>query len=155
MPYIPIDYSLIYSGKPVFLEQILQKNQTNIAIYEDIRESFKSIFKKYCENLLPIKKPRFFTNFLEGSDLEISQTYGNIMGIVSMEILYFMRRMFAQGYNDNDMKYFIKSLDKIRYGNYLTRENSESLIAFVNKFLGNLETNRNLISVFPNDTSIM
>jgi hypothetical protein len=53
------------------------------------------------------------------------------------------------------MKNLIKAMEKIRYGNYISRENSESMLFLINKMMGTFNANRNLISLFPNDTSIM
>jgi hypothetical protein len=48
-------------------------------IYDDIIKDFKKIFKGSFDNLLPIKKPKFYNNFLEGSKQEIPQTFGKMM----------------------------------------------------------------------------
>ena len=155
IPYFPVDRWLIYTGKPVLFEQIMIWNQVNMNIYDDIIKDFKKTFKGLFDNLLPIKKPKFYNNFLEGKKEEITQTFGKMMWIISLEILYFMYNLYSKWYSDRDMRLFLDALDKIRYGNHITRENSDSLMAFLNKFLGNMIMNRNMIAVFPNDTTVM
>lgn len=155
VPYLPVDRWIIYTWKPVLLEQIVSRNLINIDVYSDIQEEFRTTFNWYFDDLLPIKKPKFFTNFIEWSENGIKETYGKMMGIISLEILYFMYNLYSQWYSDQDMKLFKKALEKTKYANHIMREDSESLIWFLNRLLWNLATNRNSIAVFPNDTSIM
>jgi hypothetical protein len=51
-PYLPIDYGIIYSGKPVLLEQIAgNKYKTNSTINKTIRSDFKKLFGDLFSNL--------------------------------------------------------------------------------------------------------
>jgi len=155
IPYLPVDRWFIYTWKPILLEQIINRNLINISMYTEMRKEFKGKFDWYFKDLLPTRKPKFYTDLIEWNEEILTETYSKIMGIISLEILYFMYNLYSQWYSDQDMRFFKKSLEKIRYANHITRENSESLIIFSNKLLANLETNRNYIAVFPNDTTIM
>lgn len=154
--YLPIDYGIVYSWKPFFLEQVLHKKETNVHIYENVQKKLQPKFEKYCEDISWTKKPKFYTHVLTANTTKtISRVYGDMMGIVSIEVLYCMIQIFTQGYNDYHMRLFLKSLDKIRYGNYMIRESSEVSISFINKFFWSIKWDRNSIACFPNNTSVM
>jgi hypothetical protein len=155
IPYFPLDWWLMYTGKPVLFEQIIWANQINVDLQNDVIKSIKKYFKGNFDNLLPIKRPRFYNTFMEWKKDEINSTFGKMMWIISLEILYFMYNLYSKWYSNYDMKLFLDALNKTRHANWITRENSSSLISFLNKFIWNIKTNKNSISVFPNDTSIM
>ena len=127
----------------------------NTDVYKHIFQDLQATFHGLFEGLLPIKKPKFYSTFFEQKHEEISHTFGNMMGVISMEILYYMHSLYVKGYSDHDMRAFLDALDKTRYANHITRESSHSLILFLHKLLGNLSTHRNMIAVFPNDTMVM
>lgn len=155
VPYSPVDYWLFYTGKPVLLEQVFDHNLTNIGIYKSIQEDLIPRFQQHVEHLLPINKPEFYSNILTVPIEELNRLYGKIMGMVSLEVLYFMKKLYTDWYTDIDMKSFIKAIDKIRYGDYISRETSQSLVLLINKFLAAFDENRNVIAIYPNDMGIM
>ncbi len=154
--YTPIDYGIIYSWKPFFLEQVLNKKETNIQIYEEIQKMLHKKFDEQCETIEEHKKPSFYTDILKATTTKVmSKTYGDMMGMISIQVLYCMIQLFTQWYTDQYMRLFLKSLDKIRYGNYMIRESSEVSVSFINKFFWSIKTDRNNIACFPNNTSVM
>lgn len=154
--YTPIDYGIIYSGKPFFLEQVLHKKETNIQVYEEIQKTLQQKFAPQCEAIEETKRPRFYTDILKATTTKImSRTYSDMMWMISIQVLYCMIQLFTQWYTDHNMKLFLKSLDKIRYGNYMIRESSEVSVSFINKFFWSIKADRNNIACFPNNTSVM
>ncbi|MDP2103743.1 MAG: hypothetical protein Q8K26_02380, partial [Candidatus Gracilibacteria bacterium] len=64
IPFIPIDYGLIYSGRPVLTDYIVDTNENSFnwtgSVEGKLREYFGDIFK----DTLPVRKPIFYKTFV-------------------------------------------------------------------------------------------
>ncbi len=155
-PYIPIDYGVIYSGKPVLLEQIAGNNyKANQTITKTIKSDIKKLMGEYFSNLHPNKIPRFYKYLIAPETDEFDMTYGKLMGTISLKILYYMSKIYSEAYEETHMLQFLDSLRKLRQADCVTRNSSTNFLKFIKSFLENFHGPQQYISVSPNDSTIM
>ncbi len=155
-PYLPIDYGVVYSGKPVLLEQIAWNNyKTNKNITKTITSDFKKLFSDHFGNLHPNRVPRFYKYLIAPETDEFDATYGKLMGILSLKILYYMSKIYSEAYEETHMLQFLNTLQKFRQGDCATRNSSLNFLKFIKSFLENFNGPQKYISLSPNDSSIM
>lgn len=155
-PYVPIDYGIVYSGKPVLLEQISGDNyRRNKEIAKAIRTDFKKMFGHTLDNISPNRRPKFYKNLVDAEHDAFDITYGNLMGIISLKILYFMSKLYSEAYDENHMLQFLEAVKKMRQGDEVTRESSPNFLKFIKSFLESFEGPQQYISLSPNDSTVM
>lgn len=112
---MPIDYGVIYSGKPVLLEQIAgSKYKANQNITSTIKSDFRKLFGDHLSNLHPNRIPKFYKYLIAPETDEFDATYGKLMGILSLKILYFMSKIHSEAYEETHMLQFLDELKKMR-----------------------------------------
>ncbi len=155
-PYLPIDYGVVYSGKPVLLEQIAWSNyKSNQNITKTIKSDFKKLLGDYFGNLHPNRIPKFYKYLIAPETDEFDTTYGKLMGILSLKILYFMSKIYSEAYEETHMLQFLDALKKFRQGDCVTRNSSTNFLKFIKSFLENFNGPQQYISLSPNDSTIM
>jgi len=101
VPYSPIDYGIIYSGKPVLLEQIAGNQYKNNSLAAmEIKTECKQLFGDYLQEIQPQQRPRFYKYLIAPETDEFELVYGKMMGIISLKILYFMSKIYTDGYDE-------------------------------------------------------
>lgn len=155
-PYLPIDYGIIYSGKPVLLEQIAWNNyKSNQNISKTIKSDFKKLLGNHFSNLHHNRIPRFYKYLIAPEIDEFDITYGKLMGILSLKILYFMSKIYSEAYEETHMLQFLDALEKFRQGDCVTRNSSTNFLKFIKSFLENFNGPQQYIALSPNDSTIM
>ena len=155
-PYLPIDYGIVYSGKPVLLEQIAGNNyKTNQNSTKTIKSDFKKLLGDHFSNLHPNRVPKFYKQLIAPEVDEFDATYGKLMGILSLKILYFMSKIYSEAYEESHMLQFLDALRKFRQGDCVTRNSSTNFLKFIKTFLENFHGPQQYISMCPNDSTIM
>lgn len=140
VPYSPIDYGLIYSGKPVLLEQIAGSHYKNNGyIANAIKHEFKGLFGDYLEHLSPHSRPRFYKYLVNTETDEFDLTYGKLMGIISLKILYFMSKIYRDGYDEASMLQLLDAVKKLRQSDAVTRDSSSNFLSYIKKLLENFQ----------------
>ncbi|MBU0627406.1 hypothetical protein KKH82_08595 [Patescibacteria group bacterium] len=64
IPFLPLDYGIIYSGKPILMEQIITKNKQDSLYIHQIKPELKNIFSKYFPKNNK-QTPKFYTKFID------------------------------------------------------------------------------------------
>lgn len=137
-PYLPIDYGIVYSGKPVLLEQIAgNKYKTNSTINKTIRSDFKKLFGDLFSNLHINRIPGFYKHLVAPELDEFDMTYGKIMGVISMKILYYMAKIHSEAYEEDHMIQFLETLRTYRQADCVTRRSSKNYLKFIKSLLDN------------------
>ncbi len=155
-PYLPIDYGIVYSGKPVLLEQIAGNNyKTNSTITKTIKTDIKKMMWDCLSNLHPSRLPRFYKYLILPETDEFDMTYGKMMGAMSLKILYYMSKIYSEWYDEAHMLQFLDSLRKYRQADCITRNSSTNFLKFIKSFLENFHAPQQYISLSPNDSTIM
>lgn len=155
-PYLPIDYSVIYSGKPVLLEQIAGNNyKTNRAINKTVKSDFKKMFGNLFSNLHVNRIPTFYKHLVSPETDEFDVTYGKLMGSISLKILHYMSKIYSEWYEEDHMLQFLDSLRKFRQADCVTRKSSKTYLKFIKVFLESFNGPQWYISLSPNDSTIM
>jgi len=155
-PYIPIDYGIVYSGKPVLLEQIAgNKYKTNHTINKTIRSDFNKLFGNLFSNLHINRMPGFYKHLVAPEIDEFAMTYGKIMGVMSMKILYYMSKIHSEAYEEDHMIQFLETLRMYRQADCVTRRSSKTYLKFIKSLLDNYTWPQWYIWLSPNDSTIM
>jgi len=155
-PYLPIDYGIIYSGKPVLLEQIAGNNyKTNQNMSKTIKSDMKKLMGEYFSNLHPNRVPRFYKYLIAPETDEFDMTYGKLMGTISLKILYYMSKIYSEAYEETHMLQFLDSMRKREQADCVTRSSSTNFLKFIKSFLENIHGQQQYISLSPNDSTIM
>lgn len=156
VPYSPIDYWIIYSGKPVLLEQIAWDNyKNNNMLASEIKTTCCNLFGEYLDNMPPQQRPKFYKHLIQTDIDEFELTYGKLMWIISLKILHFMSKMFINGYDETNMLNFLDTVKKIRQWDSVTRHSSTTFLSFIKKILERFNGSPKYLSLAPNDTTIM
>ena len=156
VPYSPIDYGLIYSGKPVLLEQIAGNQYKNNSLSAmEIKKEFKNLFGDYLQEIPLQQRPRFYKHLIAPETDEFELVYGKMMGIISFKIMYFMSKMYADGYDEFNVMWLLDALRKRRQTDCVTRDSSFSFLNMIKHFLENFHAAPKNFSICPNDSTIM
>lgn len=156
IPYVPIDYGIFYSGKPVLLEQIAGDNYKNNGfIAHQITDEMKHLFGDFLEHLSPKQRPKFYKELIESDQDEFTKTYGKIMGIISLKMLYFMSKVYRNGYDETSVLSLLDTFKKLRQADCVTRDSSHTFLRCIKTMLEKFQWSAKYISIAPNDTTIM
>lgn len=155
MPYFPFDFAVIYSGKPVIIEQLTKERSATLSRVQDAKKFFYESFSPACSQQLPIKKPKFYKNFVDTINDPILETYGKIMGATSIEVLYCLKQLLTKDYSDATMSNFLDSLNNMYLAHRITRKNSVAFMEFMSQLKKNLGEFPGSMALYPNDSTIM
>lgn len=155
-PYLPIDYGIVYSGKPVLLEQIAGNNyKTNQNMSKTIKKDIKKLFDTTFSNIHPNRIPRFYKYLISPETDEFDATYGKIMWAISIKILFYISKVYSEAYEETHMLQLLDSLRKLRQADCVTRNSSTNFLKFIKAFLENFHGAQQYFSLSPNDSTIM
>lgn len=156
IPYSPIDYGLIYSGKPVLLEQIAGNQYKNNSITaKEIKTEFRDLFGDYLQEISPSQRPRFYKHLIAPETDEFDTVYGKLMGVISLKILYSMSKMYGDGYDEDNMHQLLDALRKRRQADSVTRDSSSTFLDIIKRLLEHFHGLPKHFSLSPNDSTIM
>ncbi|MEI8091114.1 MAG: hypothetical protein WCG98_02455 [bacterium] len=156
VPYSPIDYGLIYSGKPVLLEQIAGKQyKTNSLSAKEIKTECRELFGDFLQEIPISQRPRFFKHLVAPETDEFDLTYGKLMGVISLKILYSMSKMYSDGYDEFNMLQLLDSLSKRRQADCVTRDSSSTFLDIIKHLQEYFPSLSKYFALSPNDSTIM
>jgi hypothetical protein len=156
VPYAPIDYWIIYSGKPVLLEEIAgDKYKKNGDVAEQVSKEVSWLFGDFLEHLPPHKRPRFYKSLVEHGKQEIPEIYGKMMGVISLKILFFMSKVYSNGYDESSMLSLLDTFRKLRQTDCCTRNSSTEFLKCIRVIIENFEWSAKYLALTPNDSTIM
>ena len=156
VPYSPIDYGILYSGKPVLLEQIAGEQYNNNSLTaKDIVDEFSWLFGDHLEQLPLNTRPKFYKHLVGAPIDEFSLTYGKLMGTISLKILLFMSKMYRNGYAEDNVHGLLDSLRKFRQGDCVTRHSSYTFLRFIKVIIKSFPGSHINLALSPNDSTIM
>lgn len=156
VPFIPVDYGLIYSGRPVLTDHIVNTNENSYNWTWEIKNKLESYFWDELDKTFPNKKPIFYKTFIDSViEDEIKETYWKLMWAISLEMLNLMTKLFSSYYTESSMRDFIWVVNKIRYWNNITRKSSRTFSDFIWTILDHFYPSAKMLALAPNDTSIM
>jgi hypothetical protein len=103
------------------------------------------------DTVLPFQKPKFYKYFIE-NDCKVDDVYGKVMGMVSLEVLYHLSLIYKKDFSSYNWDTFFDALEKMRYGNIMSRKSSSDFCFFMNNLIAQVGGD---IALMPNDTTIM
>lgn len=151
--HIHLDFWILYSWTPVYIDNMLHKHKHAKTWMNRVTSKLSELFS--CD-MDDCNKPNFYKNFIERPEDSIEETYRNIMWTISLEVFYNMLKVFNDNYSESSLKEFTDSLDKARWGYYITQNTSNSFKDFIGSVIINFATSSNkVIGLTPNDSTVM
>ena len=77
VPFLPMDYGVVYSGKPMLLEQIIARDKTDSLYLNTIKPELKHVFAPQFSDLPDEEIPKLYKQFI---DTENSKTEKTLYG---------------------------------------------------------------------------
>lgn len=156
VPYMPIDYGIIYSGNPVILEQVTGKKSIQKEFNEKVRTEIDKIFSEHLSDIVPNKSPLFYKNFIKENSHSMQDINLRYTWKISTEILYFMSLLYSKNYYEDYIKRFVYNLRNQRYLDYINNDSSSYFRSVVDALTNNFELwSKKFLWLFPNDSSVM
>lgn len=156
VPYAPIDYGIIYSGKPVLLEQIAGDNyKSNWAIAKEINNEMEELFWDFLGNIHPKHRPKFYKDLVEPGSEEFAETYSKMMWVISLKMLYFLARVYHRWYDESSVLSLLDTFKKLRQADCVTRDSSHTFLRYIKEMLEKFPWPSKYFSLAPNDSTIM
>jgi hypothetical protein len=109
----------------------------------------------HFSNLHHNRIPKFYKYLIAPETDEFDTTYGKLMGILSLKILYFMSKIYSEAYEETHMLQFLDALKKFRQGDCVTRNSSTNFLKFIKSLQENFHGPQQYIALSPNDSTIM
>lgn len=155
VPFVPLDYGLIYSWRPVLMDHLCSTNEKTFNWTSDVKKNLSNYFWENLKETLPIRKPIFYKTFVSEDWDIFKDTYGRLMWAISLELLNIMIKLYSTSYTESNMRNFIDVINKIRYWNSITRKSSKTFADFVDMMFTNFKPSLRIFWLAPNDTSVM
>lgn len=156
VPYMPIDYGIVYSGNPVILEQVTSKKIFQKEFNNKVRSEIDKIFSEHISEMVPSKTPLFYKNFIKENSKSMNDVNLRYTWKISTEILYFMSLLYSKNYYEDYIKRFLYNLRNQRYLDYINNDSSSYFRSVVDALTNNFEWgSKKFLWLFPNDSSVM
>ncbi|MBP9780014.1 hypothetical protein KBD33_05335 [Candidatus Gracilibacteria bacterium] len=150
----PFDFGVVVSDKP-----ILRENFKNVNHMSNVSPLDKAMLKESIDTIMDYKEgsdqllPKFY-NFLRGDNDLIYDTYGVMMGAISIETVNIFGKILSSHYSDELFATFFFTINKIRYGNNIIRRISPYFSGFIDSFLSIINLPSYEFACFPNNTLV-
>lgn len=155
IPFLPIDYWLIYSWRPVLIDHIKNTNDDSLIWTSELKNKLSNYFWDSIEKSFPVRKPLFYKTFVEEEWDVFKDTYWKLMWAISLEILNLMIKLYSKSYTESRLRNFINAINKLRYWNKISRKSSKTFWYFLDSMYKNFSSSARILWLCPNDTSIM
>jgi hypothetical protein len=153
IPFIPLDYWIAYSWRPVILDNVVHNHKQASLWMDKVKLKLGELFED--EDVCSDKMNNFFAAFLDNYHDTVSETYRNMMAMISLEVFYNMMKMFSHEFSEHSLTDFTDSLDKARWWYYITQKASNVFKSFISDLIINFRHSSRVMWVIPNDTTIM
>ncbi len=115
-PTWPIEFGVLFSGKPVITEQELQKVHEYDGATEEIRTILRSKFGKRLKNVKRL--PAFYTRFIDSKE-SMFERFMDTQNILSMQTMIQLYRIFLNNYDEKETQQFIELMKQRLLGTFL------------------------------------
>jgi len=160
IPYIPIDYGLIYTGMPVSASQILYSNNYTENKENNVLNNIIDFFSKDIDPLSNEDKPLFCDKFINNKSMDEKKIafiniYLDLMWALSLKILNNLVKIYENPYDDYLSEKVLENIKKITHFNLLTKKCSTHFKKFIWEMNSNFKNSYQDLSIAPNDTMLM
>lgn len=153
IPHAPIDYWVIYSGRPTLSEHIVQENNQNefIELMGFASNTFKEAISQSCAN----RKPKFHKELIKEYEKWNATIVQSLLWYNSFEILYRLKMLYHKWYSEEDIKKFILAITKTRHAHNAVKRSSSHLTALITGLQQFFWYRGDLLWISYNDTNSM
>ena len=160
IPYIPIDYWLIYTGMPVSSSQILYSYMNSDKKENKVLKNISDFFCNDISGLDDNDKPSFSIKFLNKKSFiernkAFVEIYLSLMWTLSLKILNNFVDFYKKPYDEYLSKKFLENVKKITRFNLLTKKCSIHFKKFMQEIINNFKDSYLDLAIAPNDTMLM
>lgn len=153
---IPLDFSIVYSGKPAMSDQIANTIDNNVSWEGQALIQLNRLTHSLFKDLPWFQQPGIY-RILETSwnTNLLDDFYNRISTSVSVEIFYMLQKLYLWNYTENAIKLCIEALDKMLYRSLITESSSSSFQEFIKNLRFHFHAKEWLYAIVPLNTSIM
>ena len=160
VPYIPIDYGLIYTWMPVSVSQILYSNKHALKKENTILKNMSTFFWDDIQKLKEEDRPLFYDKFIDNKtddekNKAFIEIYLNLMWTLSLKILNNMVNFYKEPYQEYLSRKFLENVNKINRFNLLTKKCSTHFKKFIKEIENNFKWSHIDLAIAANDTMLM
>lgn len=153
---LPLDISIVYSGKPAMLDQIEHAFEHAESWEQKATKQAKELFQDVFDDIPAFHRPSIYRDFLQKDDQHtMRKSYNQLSQSISIEIFYTLQKLHIWRYTENAIKYCIEALDKVLYKSLITEPSSSSFQEFIKNLRYHLHAKEWVYAVVPLNTSIM
>ena len=152
-PYSPIDYGVIYSGRPTLTEHIYQDSSQKE--YNEILNFASSTFEHIIWNSSAQRKPKFYKEILKEHEKGNQSMIHTLLWYNSFEILHKLKTIFSSSYSEEDIKRLLLAITKTRHAHNASKRASSNLTALITCLQQFFWHRPDLLWVSYNDTNTM
>lgn len=151
--YVPIDYWLIYSGRPTLNEHTTPQNMHKECA--KLMEESYNIFKNTLHQTWAKRKPKFYKELLWPYLKWEYHILQSVLWYMSFEILHNLKTLFHKWYTEEDIKTLLLSITKTRHAHNVIKKSSRYLSGLVTTLQQYFGYRWDLLWVSYNDSNTM
>jgi hypothetical protein len=152
-PHVPLDYGLIYSGRPSLSEHTSQ--ETIQGEFSHLMNFVQETFKDSITYSSGQRKPKFHKELIKEHDKGNTTVVQSLLWYTSFEMLYTLKTLYQKWYNEDDIKKCILAVTKIRHAHNVVRRSSEYLSSLITALQQFFWSRWDLLGISYNDTNTM
>lgn len=153
IPYSPIDYWVIYSGRPTLTEHTSHDNQKEEA--DSIIAFIDSTFKWHISHVSASKKPRFYKEIIKNYAINDENTIASLLWYNSFEVLQKLKNVLEKWFSEEDIKKLLLAITKVRYAHNALKRSSSHLSSLITCLQQYFWHRPDLLWISYNDSNVM
>ncbi len=150
---LPIDYGILYSWRPLVLENRYQNNiKTD---FHNLLDDVQMKLKPYVLVSSGKRKPRFYTDLITPHVKKWNNILESVNGYMSLAMLKIITSICSRWYTEDDIKGMIQTITKIRHMYNILHKPSNHLVKLIDSIYQQIGFRSDQIWVCYNDVNKM
>lgn len=150
-PDFPLDFGLIYTGKPVITTQVIKNIHSSNKYLDEVMDMTDQYLSNSRERY-QWSKMEWFISWLKAGKIN---HYLQTLASTSLELFGMFYKVFVHGFTESNLKYFIYAINKIRYSTAILRRTSSYLRTVIDVIYGCFGKRGKMLGLGFNDSNIM
>lgn len=151
--YAPIDYWLLYSGRPTLNEHTSHPNMQKAS--NTLLDETYSMFKDHLSTTSATRKPKFYKTLIAPHIKWENNVLQSVLWYTSFDILHNLKKLYHKGYTEEDIKKFLLSITKWRHAHNVVKKSSAHLSQLITALQQFFWYRGDLLWISYNDSNTM
>lgn len=152
-PHLPIDFGVLYSGRPLVLENRYQNNMQKD--FHNIMDTIQTTLKPYVSITSGKRKPKFYTDLITTHIKRWTNVVESMSGYMSLAMVQNLTTISKRWYSEDDIKNTIQTLSKTRHIYNILSKPSNHLVRFIDSIYQEIGFRTEQMWVCYNDINSM